>query len=432
VYTDRMVGSLLASLVVFGQGVQAPGRFEMGERLKELDQVWSSTSDKSRRSLAVPKISKAVLAFFGQHADEGCRSLDEAIAILQGRPVVSEDAVTLRFDPPFVEPRTPAKLRITWAYEPSEKRSVKIQVGKQSIIGLPGRPITVEVRPEQLNPEILQNPEVGFLMPVQVGTDMKSVFLSIIRHPKERLAALEATRQPEAKALVEFLQRAFSDPEELESDFPLIQYLFSAELLDEGRMRVERADSFPLVKYKDTYFRAAFPRNTKGPIDLVIGLHGAGGSENMFFEAYGRGSAVTESMRRSWAFIAPRTSQNAVSDVVEWMKVRRRQRIRRIFILGHSMGGGFALQTGEILPRPAAIALFAPAVKTIPDNLKSVPIFIAVGKQDQMASEVRAFSQLIAGRANCEYLEMDPCEHLMIVGDAIPEAFRFFDQRAGR
>lgn len=426
-----MIGSVVAALVIFGQA-PSPGRFEVGERVKELDQAWLATTDRTRRTAAVPKISGALAAFFNSKYGEACRLVDEATAALNGQAPSSGDAISLRFDPPFAEPKTPAKLKLTWAYMPATTATVRVTVGRQTVVATPGRPLTIDVRPEQINPDILQNPEVGYLMPVQIGPDQRNVFLSIIKHPRERLAALRSTKNPEAKTLVEFLDKAFNDPETLENDYPLIQYLFTAELLDEGRLRLDRADSLPLVKSGDTYFRAVFPRAQKGPLNVVIGLHGMGGSENMFFDSYGRGIAVSESLKRGWAFIAPRSSRTAVADVLQWLKTRRKQAVGRVFVMGHSLGGGTALLTGDVKPRPSAIALFAPAAQSIPSNMAEIPIFVAAGKQDLMFSAAKGIANQLVGRRDCEFLELDPCEHLMVVADAVPAAFRFFDARVGR
>lgn len=315
---------------------------------------------------------------------------------------------------------------------PTNPGTVRIQVGRQSLVATPGRDLLIEVRPDQVNPEILQNPEVGFLMPVQVGAEQRSVFLSIIKKPQERLRALLDTKQPEAMALVQFLKTVFADPGKLETDVPLIQYLFTAELFDEGRLRPERADNLPLVKHRDTYFRATFPRQVRGPLTVVIALHGAGGSENMFFEAYGRGIAVAEANKRNWAFVSPRAGSSSIADVLDWIKTRRKQPIERVFVMGHSMGGGIALQSGGVQPKPSAVAVFAPAARNIPVGLDGIPVFATVGKQDFMAAGLRSMGQSMIARKDSIFEELDPCEHLMIVGDSIPSAFRFFDSHAGR
>ena len=427
-----MLGSALVAFILLGQVNPAVGRYDMNERLKELDRAWTSTSDKSRRLEAIADISAAASAFQKEDSAEACRSMDEAIATLQGRSATSEDAVTLRFDPPFVEPKMPARLRVGWAYMPTNPRTVRLQVGRQSLVATPGRSLTLDVRPEQINPDILQNPEVGYLLPVQVGYEQRNVFLSIIKKPKERLGSLRMTKQPEAQTLVDFLSRAFNNPDGLEADIPLIQYLFAAELLDEGRLRPERADSLPLVRHQNTYFRAMFPRQARGPLTLVIGLHGPGGSENLYFEAYGNGRAVTESLKRNWAFVAPRASGTAVEDVIDWIQTRRRQRVDRLFVMGHGLGGGVALQTGRIQPKPRAIAVFAPDVSTLPSDMTGIPVYASIGRQDTIFPSSKKLMQDLTTRKGSISAEFDPCEHWMVVADSIPAAFKFFDSNAGR
>lgn len=427
-----MIGVAALALVLLGQASGSGGRYEVGERLRELDRAWVETSDRSRRLAAIPKINEAATSLGAAKAPEACRLLDEARATLLGRQATPEDAISLRFDPPFAEPKMPARLRVGWAYVPDGSRTVRVQVGRQSVVATPGRELTLEVRPEQINPELLQNPEIGYLMPVQVGLEQRSVFLSIIKKPKDRLAALQSTKQPEAQAIAEFLQKIFETPDSLESDVPIIQYLFTAELLDEGRLRLDRADNLPFVKHNDTVFRATFPRQVRGPLTVVVALHGAGGSENLFFEAYGQGSAVTEAVKRNWAFVAPRASGTAVADVIDWIRNRRRQAIERVFVMGHGAGGGFALETGSLSPKPRAVVAFAPSTQSLPASLDGVPIFLSVGKQDPLASGLRVLGQRIAQRRGSVFEELDPCEHLMAVGESISRAYRFFDENAGR
>jgi len=426
-----MVGSLLAALLIFGQ-TPSIGKYEVGERAKGLDQAWLATQDHARRSAALPKITSAISAYMSNRFSDACQMFDEATATLEGRAPSSEDAVCLRFEPPFAEPRAAAKLLITWAYVPKSATPVRLTVGQKSVVSAPGRTLTIEVHPEQLNPDILQNPEVGYLMPVQVGAEQRDVYLSIIKHPRERLAALQNTKVPEARTLVEFLDKAFTKPDDLPGDYPLIQYLFTAELLDEGRMKIERADSLPLAKAGNTYFRAVFPKTTGKGINLVIALHGAGGTENMFFDSYGSGVAVKEALKRGWGFVAPRSSATAVQDVLDWVRTRRKQHVDHVFVIGHSMGAGFALQAAEVKPRPTAIAAFAPALQSLPSNLGETPVFFAVGKQDLLDGIARDLYSQVSNRKNSEFLELDPCEHLMVVADAVPAAFRFFDARVAK
>ena len=60
--------------------------------------------------------------------------------------------------------------------------------------------------------------------------------------------------------------------------------------------------------------------------------------------------------------------------------------------------------------------------------MSDVPTYIGLGKQDNLlGAPVRSLAQSIGGRADCQFEEFDPCEHLMIVADALTSAYRFFD-----
>ena len=155
---------------------------------------------------------------------------------------------------------------------------------------------------------------------------------------------------------------------------------------------------------------------------------GAGG-ENMFFDAYGGGMAVTEALKRGWVFVSPHPTPNAAADCLQWLRQRRGLNVGHLYVMGHGSGGALALGSGGLTPRPSAVALFAPAATSIPPALGSVPIYMAVGKQDELrGASVRALATGLSGRLDCQFEEFDPCEHVMIVADALPSAFRFFDR----
>lgn len=435
-----MLSLAVAVSLAFQQPVSAKvGRYEMGERLKVLDRAWVTESDRARRANAVPRITRAVTAFFSSNFGDACRALDEATAALEGRPVNAADAITLRFDPPFAEPKSNASLKIGWAYDPGTSSPVRVSVGNQSVLATPGRELTLTFRPESVNSDLLLSPEAGVVIPVQVGGDQRGVYLSVVKRFRDRLKPLLTSRNRDAQFLANAVEDMLKEPEALETDLPLIEYLFTAELLHEGRATIDRLDEIPLVQHGNTRFRIAFPptalgaRGRQRPVNVVIALHGAGGSENMFFDAYGNGLGATLALRRSWVFVSPRTGATAVADVLAWLRGPRRLNVGRVFLMGHSMGGGVALSAAESMrERPAAMALFAPAARAIPSSLASVPTYLAVGKQEipMLATSARTMGQGLQGRRDAQFQEFDPSEHLMVVTDALPAAFRFFDQFA--
>jgi predicted esterase len=180
----------------------------------------------------------------------------------------------------------------------------------------------------------------------------------------------------------------------------------------------------PLVKSGDTYFRAAFPRASIKTLNVVIALHGAGGSENSFFDACGRGGMAMEALKRGWAFIAPRSSTSAVKDVLDWLKIRRKQTLGRVFVIGYGEGASAALQSGVKL---SAVALLAPTPASF-SNFDDAPLYVGVGKEDSLAGAIRAE----AGRKSCDFQEFEACERYTVVAEASPSVFRFFDAQSGR
>lgn len=432
-----MVSTLVAVAVLQAQPAVLSTRFDLGERLKTLDIAWLANTDRARRAAAVTPIRNAVTQFFAAQWGEASRSLDQARAVLEGDTVLPEDAVSLRFVPAVVEPGKSANLRISWAYAPREGRAVRVAVGGREVTVAPGRTATLEVNPLRADPDLALSPESGTSVGVAVGSRTRLVALSIVKSPRARVAALVQSQDPIARAMGEQLQTALDRPEAPEQDIPFLQWLFMAEQLSEGRQKISDLEDFPHIRHGNTVMRAHIPRAFRGDprqapeATVVLAFHGAGGSENLFFEGYGRGLAVAEARRRGWVFIAPRLTDGAARDALDWVTTVRRLRVRQVFVMGHSLGGAYAVNTFAMRTRPAAAALMAPAVMRI-SREPAVPVYLAVGKHEipRLLASSRAIGRELADRDDFEYEEFDASEHLMIVADAIPNAFRFFDRYA--
>lgn len=432
-----MVSTLVALAVLQAQPAILSTRYDLGERLKTLDVAWLANPDRARRMAAVPPIRNAVTQFFAGQWGEAGRSLDQARAALEGDTLLPEDAVSLRFVPAVVEPGKSANLRIAWAYPPREGRPVRVAVGGREITVVPGRTATLEVNPLRADPDLALSPESGTSVGVLVGSRTRLVGLSIVKSPRARVAALAKSRDPIARAMAEQLQAALDRPETLEQDIPFLQWLFMAEQLAEGRQTINDLEDFPHIRHGNTVMRAHIPRAFRGnpsqapEATVVLAFHGAGGSENLFFEGYGRGLAVAEARRRGWIIVAPRLTDTAARDALDWLTSVRRLRVRQVFVIGHSLGGAYAVNTFSRGTRPAAAALMAPAVMRI-NREPAVPIYLAVGKQEipRLLASSQAISRELADRGDFQFEEFDASEHLMIVADAIPNAFRFFDRYA--
>lgn len=105
---------------------------------------------------------------------------------------------------------------------------------------------------------------------------------------------------------------------------------------------------------------------------------------------------------------------------------------RRIYLMGHSQGGGGARHITEKYPDIwAGVALLAPALfdvqLTRDSRILKVPLMLGVGKKDSMINMVRGFSdQLNALNVKHEYKEFPGLDHGTVIMGSMPEVFRFF------
>jgi dienelactone hydrolase len=105
---------------------------------------------------------------------------------------------------------------------------------------------------------------------------------------------------------------------------------------------------------------------------------------------------------------------------------------RRIYLMGHSQGGGGARHLAEEYPDTwAAVALLAPAlfnVQVTPESkITKVPLLLAVGDLDSLITSSRGFSEQLKGlKVAHEYIEKPGLDHGTIIMGAMPDVFRFF------
>ena len=105
---------------------------------------------------------------------------------------------------------------------------------------------------------------------------------------------------------------------------------------------------------------------------------------------------------------------------------------RRIYMMGHSQGGGGAAHLAEKYSDIwAGVALLAPAlfdVKLTRDSkILKVPLMLAVGEKDSLITSVRGFSeQLTALKVAHVYKEFPGLDHGTIIMGSMPDVFAFF------
>ena len=103
---------------------------------------------------------------------------------------------------------------------------------------------------------------------------------------------------------------------------------------------------------------ATVARSAK-PVPVLIVLHGAGGDENMFIDAYGAGITPKLAAERGVLLVSPATTPFGASPenfdgLLAVLKAEYRIDASRVYVLGHSMGSGVVARLTQ--QRPNVIA----------------------------------------------------------------------------
>lgn len=450
---------------------QSPTRVDLALRLIEMETCWEQhRHSQSARLRACEPLAEGITAFFSGRLDLLARQLtltcwslhtadasSEAVLeigsigvrvppVLEAETLTQSKAIPIKIFSYYEAPRAQQNLSLKWRLTTRDGKTLMQGELTQSATEL------------SLS-DTLQ--EGDYFLHFTIGnTPYKREWrtaIAVISQLKERLAHMEQalTQHPDAppitrataKMALEVLRDAVSGVAP-ESVYPLRRLLENAEQMlkqstgNQGGWNPTAGDywmSAPTERGA-IYFRLFLPEGytRERPIPLVVALHGAGGNEHLFFEGYGLGHILKEAQKRGWAVVAPRSSVNLnhLWGTVEAVKSLIAVDSQRIFLMGHSMGGAQAFSA--IAEKPEmfrAVAMLAGAGQ--PSRFpESLPIFMAVGEQEigfLKANIERAYQSLKA--KNLTHLELrryNGCEHLMIVREALPDAFAFFDRFANR
>jgi len=125
-------------------------------------------------------------------------------------------------------------------------------------------------------------------------------------------------------------------------------------------------------------------------------------------------------------------SEKDVMNVLELVRKEFNVDPQRIYLMGHSQGGGGARHLAEKYADTwAAVALLAPALfdvqVTTESRIAKIPLLLAVGERDFLIDSNRAFSeQLKSQKIAHTYIEKPGLDHGTIIMGAMPDVFAFF------
>ena len=466
-----LIGFLaIQSQPALGQGTA--DRYELGRRLRAFEWEWDTSKDPALRSKASAALNKGVNAFFMFKMGEAARQIGEARFALKGPNPPSDvalwaDALRLKPAARLIDTtRKELAVGVDLFFDPGKPQPARATL-RLSVEGSPGSKAeaVLDALPRSVNLP-LQNLASGdhtLKGELLVGSESISLGtqrLSAVEKLDERIIEVkrvmfgwpqgnkEATIDREsARSLVRLLE-SLAAGQTLESDFPAAQLLQTLEeqtkLADanEAYLTAERAGQFwvtmPMAQGRRQALRMFVPPQAAKdePLPLVIALHGAGGSENMFFESYGHGSIVDLCRERGWILVAPRSSAFGgvpVVDIIKQLADIYPIDKSRVFLVGHSMGAAQAVDMVSDSPSSfAAIAALGGGGKfRFSNELKKLPFFIGVGTEDflrESATELvdNLKKEDVTNVLNREYKGI---EHLGIVQVALPDVFQFFDQQ---
>ncbi|MGA9770819.1 MAG: prolyl oligopeptidase family serine peptidase [Blastocatellia bacterium] len=192
-------------------------------------------------------------------------------------------------------------------------------------------------------------------------------------------------------------------------------------------------------------FRVFVPSSYDGTkaYPLVIALHGMGGDENSYFEAYGKGAFTSEAEKHGYIVACPKGRKPAsmyigdaerdVMDVLADMIRAYRIDPDRVYLTGHSMGGfgtwSVAMNHPEMF---AAIAPVSGGVMNLANMSKiaHVPELIIHGDDDKTVSVERSRVVVAAGKKlgiEMKYIEVPKGTHGDVVAPHFKDVFDWFD-----
>jgi predicted esterase len=467
----RFVAGSLLALVLASTAVGQFDRHELGRRLREFEIVYEAETDSAARKRATDPLTRAVNAFFtsvlrGGFA-ETARGLDEArFALLSDKPPedairwaeslalqldrrfldLTQDSVGIRLDAYYnAKAEKPKRIALRLSLVPEGKKEAK-----------PVATFALDKLPLEEKLPLTGLREGDFELRAEIIQDDRSLArirqsISLAERVKERMGKLATKQENTMKPTTDRLSaehlgtilNSLLEGKTLETDYPAARLLGEAEALTTS-MSGKRSFHGPghtgqfwlmlATEGSSAPVRVQVPDKVRDgkPIPLVLALHGAGGSENMFFDAYGNGKAARLCAERGWLLVTTRNGLAAgvFEEICRLYPVDR----SRVYLVGHSMGAANSLAAINRNPeRFAAVAALGGSGRVVKsDALKDVACFVGCGSADFAMRGARGLHDNLkeAGVKKLVFKEYKDTEHLAVVQLALDDVFKFFDESA--
>lgn len=457
-----VASSLLLPLLGIGLPGQA-GRLELGLRVRAVEAQLEACASPADRLRVAPYLEAAVQRFFSGSEGGVAEALAEASASLRGSQLGGTTrfaaSLALELDARLVDAKAPfvtGSIRQVFPCRTAGEGEIAVRirwVGSEA----QGTTLPVKALPMAFQTP-LASPTAGEqVLEWQVCEGAKvltsrQLRVSVADSPSERVETLanhlatasdrETVEHKTLGLLLEMI-RSLEPKGEPETELPGLELLEEAESLAAALQARQPASRLlepgqhwvrvPMGKRSAT-LRIALPpqkeANERHP--LVILLHGAGGSENMFFDLYGCGAVVRSCLDRGWIVAAPRSGVLAkppLDSLIEAMADRWPIDPAKVAVVGHSMGGMQALAAVQSDPERFVGAGILGAGGSPRRGVQlSVPFFVGVGDRDFAHDGALGLARkLQATGAPVTLQEYPGVEHLAIVQFARTDLLKFLD-----
>lgn len=471
----RLLASFVAAVALTADPASAQSatsRYELGVRTRAVERAWMSTGTAGveRRKAALPFIESAVMGFFSGNYGQVGMTLAEARGRLDGKdgPNVL-DRFSMAVVPRLVDvTRGDVVLTLGSFYDNGWSGDLAVSAtwnGRSLAVEPATLPAPVRNKyPEALTLKLdaLPKDEGDYDIVVELRSaahvHARVVRLSRAARLDARLAALadmsgklptmapsvEATSFPRWMATLRAWagqpapdSRPTTRPASAETEIRATEWLAWAEAAAAGASAKGPPGGRDVwIAVGDegrTALRIAAPEAKPGvKMPMVLALHGAGGSENMWFDAYGDGKIVELCRTRGWVLVSPGMSGvGDLSKVIDTVAERWPVDRDRILIVGHSMGAASGQAFVKSRPKVARGFAALGGGSRVKDAgpLKGLPVFVGVGDRDfgRRGGEALHASLTAAGSTSAVLRIYPDCEHLMVVPDALVDVFAWFD-----
>lgn len=449
-------------------------RYELGLRLRRVELAWQA-ADEAHRAAAAKPMDEAVKSFFGLQLRTAAARLDKAFLVISGSEKPSEMvrySISRRIAVlPLLSDAKDSTLKIELQqfYEGEFTRPANANVllkllrmdgteVAETSLPLPESDVELTWTPEawkepgdyRLIAEIRDGAESFPLLAVGLSrvSDLESQLAEIEKFSDNPPADLSATARATLKSWL-VIARALAKGEVQECDYPMARLLEIAskiqrepgragELLSES---ARGADCWLTLteNRKQAVVRVRAPKDPQPvgeKLPVLFLFHGAGGSENMFFETYGAGRAVDLGVQRGWLVVAPRQGLGSgpgldCAAMLTALEAQFPIDRSNVMLIGHSMGAGQVIRQASQQPElfRAAAALGGGSGVRNAERLGTIAWFSGAGALDFGKSGAVALARsLKSASIPVTYKEYADVEHMIIVQAALDDVFAFLDQ----